>query len=83
MKRAPLNYRRPPWPPEKLARLCQIEREFHEREFGEELARVNLDLSMEERLRYLEWMRNLGRRHGLRFSRDLESVEKELLDGNA
>ena len=80
MKRAPLTYRRPPWPKEKVARLREIERDFHVHEFGEELARVNLDLSMEERLRYLEWMRNLGRRHGLRFTRDLESLEKELLD---
>ena len=80
MKRAPLTYRRPPWPEEKLARLREIERDFHVREFGEELARVNLDLSMEERLNYLEWMRDLGRRHGLRFTRDLESQEKELLD---
>ena len=80
MKRAPLTYRRPPWPKEKVARLREIERDFHVHEFGEELARVNLDLSMEERLRYLEWMRNLGRRHGLRFTRDLESLENELLD---
>jgi len=67
---------------EKLARLRAIEREFHEREFGEELARVNLDMSMEERLQYLEWMRNLGRQHGLRFTRDLESVEEKLLEAN-
>jgi len=79
MKRAPLTYRRRPWPKEKLARLRQIERDFHVREFGEELARVNLDLTLEERLKYLEWMRNLGHRHGLRFTRDLKSVEKKLL----
>lgn len=35
MKRAPLTYRRCPWPPEKLARLREIEREFHGRAFGE------------------------------------------------
>ena len=67
---------------EKAVRLREIERDFHERQFGEELARVNLDLNLEERLKYLEWMRNLGRRHGLRFTRDLESVEKQLLEAN-
>lgn len=80
MKRAPITYRRPPWPEEKFARLREIERDFHVHEFGDELARVNLDLSMKERLEYLEWMQNLGQRYGLRFTRDLEAVERKLLE---
>lgn len=66
MKRAPLTYRRRPWLKDDLARFREIERDFHEREFGAELARVNLDLTIEERLKYLEWMRNLSRRHGVK-----------------
>ncbi len=64
MKRAPLTYRRPTGPPEKLARLRALERDFHVRAFGEELARVNLDLSPEDRRRYLDGMRQLSRRKG-------------------
>ena len=63
MKRAPLTYRRRPWPPQKLARLREIERAFQVRAFGEELARVNFELTIEERHRYLEGMRELGRRN--------------------
>ena len=51
---------------EKLARIRQIERDFHVRAFGEELARVNLDMTKEERLRYLDWMRETARRHGVK-----------------
>jgi len=65
MIRAPLRYG-PPWPKEKLARIRQIERDFHVRAFGEELARVNLDMTKEERLRYLDWMRETARRHGVK-----------------
>ena len=57
MKRAPLSYRCHPWPKERLTSIRQIERDFHVRAFGEELARVNLDLTIEQRHRYLEWMR--------------------------
>ncbi len=64
MKRAPLRYG-PPLSKEKLARLREIERDFHVRAFGEELARVNLDLTKEERIRYIEWMRETARRHGV------------------
>jgi hypothetical protein len=64
MKRAPLTYRRSPWPKEKLARIREIERRFHVHAFGEELARVNLDLTKAERHRYLAWMRETARRHG-------------------
>jgi len=45
--------------------MREIEREFHERAFGEELARVNLDLTIEERHQYLAWMRRLAREHGV------------------
>ena len=76
MKRAPLTYRMPPWSKEQLARIREIEREFHVRAFGEEMARVNLDFTMEERLRYLGWMRELARQNGVpepkRFPYDLE-----------
>ena len=51
--------------PEKLARIRQIERDFHVRAFGEELARVNLDMTKAERLRYLDWMRETARKHGV------------------
>jgi hypothetical protein len=65
MKRAPLRYG-PPLAKEKLARLREIERDFHVRAFGEEMARVNLDLTKEERIRYIEWMRETARRHGVK-----------------
>ena len=38
MKRAPLTYARPRWSKEQLARIREIERDFHVRAFGEELA---------------------------------------------
>ena len=55
----------PSWSKEKLDRLREIERDFHVRAFGEELARVNLDLTIEERHRYLDWMRELARQNGV------------------
>jgi hypothetical protein len=64
MKRAPISYRRSPWSREQLARLREIERAFHVREFGEELARVNLDLTIEERIQYLGWMREAAKGTG-------------------
>ena len=51
---------------QKLARLREIERDFHVRAFGEELARVNLDMTKEERHRYIDWMRETARRHGVK-----------------
>jgi hypothetical protein len=57
MKRAPISYRKSLLTQEQSARLRQIERDFHVRAFGEELARVNLDLTIEERRQYLAWMR--------------------------
>jgi hypothetical protein len=50
----------------KLARIREIERAFHVRAFGEELARVNLDMTTEERHRYIDWMRETARRHGVK-----------------
>jgi hypothetical protein len=61
MKRAPVSYRRSPWDDETRARLREIEREFHVREFGEELARVNLDMTIQERREYLAWMRKTAK----------------------
>jgi hypothetical protein len=63
MKRAPVSYKACPWTAEQLAAIREIERSFHVRAFGEELARVNLDFTMEERLRYLDWMRETARRN--------------------
>ena len=51
---------------EKLARVREIERDFHVRAFGKELARVNLDLTREERRRYIDWMRETARKHGVK-----------------
>jgi len=65
MIRAPLSYRAPQRTKEQLARFREIERRFHVRAFGEELARVNLDLTIEERHRYLDWMRELARQNGV------------------
>jgi hypothetical protein len=43
-----------------------VRRRFHVQEFGEELARVNLDMTKEERHRYLAWMRRTARVHGVK-----------------
>ena len=65
MKRVPLTYRHPTRSKEQLARLRKIERDFHVRAFGEELARVNLDMTVEQRHRYLDWMREVARQNGV------------------
>ena len=65
MKRAPISYRMPRWSKEQLARIRQIQRDFHVRAFGEELARVNLDMTKEQRLKYIEWMRETARKNGV------------------
>ena len=67
----------PRWSKEKLARIRQIERDFHVRAFGDELARVNLDLSKEERHRYLAWMRELARKNGVPPTRSAFSLEED------
>ena len=77
MRRAPLRYGSL-LPKEKLAHLRELERNFHVRAFGEEMARVNLDMTKEQRLRYLDWMHETGRRHGVKptekfpYDRDFE-----------
>jgi hypothetical protein len=65
MKRAPLTYRRRSGGREQLARLHQTERDFHVRAFGEELARVNLDLTLEERADYINEMLRVARKNGV------------------
>jgi hypothetical protein len=62
--REPLRLSRPR-PRKQLARIDEIRRDFHVRAFGEELARVNLDLSIEARLQYLGWMRELAEKNGV------------------
>ena len=71
--RAPLKLM-PPWPKEKLARIREIARDFHVRAFGEELARVNLDMTSEERHRYLAWMRKTARTHGVKIGRSTSAL---------
>jgi hypothetical protein len=62
---------------EKFARIRQIQRDFHVRAFGEELARVNLDMTIEERHRYLAWLRETARKNGVsRAPRLFESLEE-------
>lgn len=52
--------------PEDLnGELGEIERRFHERKFGEEMARVNLDFAPQKRREYLAWMRSNARRRGV------------------
>ncbi len=55
-----------PRTPEQSRRLRDIERDFHVRAFGEELARVNLDMTEAERVAYLGWMRRLAAQHGVK-----------------
>lgn len=50
-----------PLPRKKLARIDAIRRDFQVRAFGEELARVNLDMSEEQRRKYLNWMRETSK----------------------
>lgn len=47
-----------------LRHVQAVARRYHERAFGEELARVNLDFTPEQRLAYLSWMRDTVRRSG-------------------
>jgi hypothetical protein len=55
----------PPFSKDKLARIRKIQPDFHVRAFGEELARVNLDMTKEERHRYLAWMRETAQKNGV------------------
>jgi hypothetical protein len=70
----------PRWSKEKRARIREIERDFHVRAFGEELAHVNLDLTIEERHQYLNWMRDLAQKHGVPPTRSAFRIEEEDLD---
>ncbi len=63
--RASLTYRRYPWSAQAGDRLREIERDFHIHAFGQEPARVNLDLTIEERQRYLARMCELARKNGV------------------
>ena len=67
--RAPLRY--PKLTRAHVERFRELERAYHVRAFGEELARVNLDLTKDERLRYLQWMRDNARKRGIKFERPL------------
>ncbi len=62
--KAPLRY--PKLTRQHVEHFREIERAYHVRAFGEELARVNLDLTKEERFRYIEWMRENARKHGVK-----------------
>jgi len=55
-------------PPSREARLRLREREYetHFKLFGEEMARVNLDMTKEQRMKYLEWMRQTARKNGVK-----------------
>lgn len=64
MKRAPLTYNPPKRSPEDSLAFREIEREYHVRSFGEEMSEVNLDLTKEERIRYIQWMRENAGKHG-------------------
>ena len=61
--KAPLRLIRPTG--RALRHIQLVRRRFHERAFGEELARVNLDMTEEERRAYLSWMRETARQHGI------------------
>lgn len=78
--RPPLTYK--PLTKEHVDELREIERDYHVRAFGEELARVNLDMTKEERIRYLSAMRENARRHGVNLERPLpyNFTEEELKD---
>lgn len=62
--RAPLRLTR--LTEEQRKRIKAIQRDFHVRAFGEELARVNLDMTKAERIAYIGWMRRLAARHGVK-----------------
>jgi len=51
---------------EQRQQIQRIQRDFHVRAFGEELARVNLDMTEKERIEYIGWMRRLAEKHGVK-----------------
>ena len=62
--KAPLKLE-PLAPKARRTRQREIERDFHVRAFGEELAHVNLDLTPEERIQYINWMRQNALNHSV------------------
>jgi hypothetical protein len=62
--RAPLKLNR--LTPRQREQTREIKRAFHVRAFGEELARVNLDMTEAERIKYIGWMRRLAAQHGVK-----------------
>ena len=62
MNEAP--FRLKPADPARRRRFVRFQRALHERLFGEELSRVNLDFDEEQRLDYLRWMRDTVRQRG-------------------
>ena len=75
MKRGPVSYRRPKRSQARTERIREIEHAFHVREFGEELARINFELTIEQRHEYLAWMRESSRK------KEPEPAGKEVLRG--
>jgi hypothetical protein len=66
---------RPDWlTPEVLARIREIEYDFHVRAFGEEMARVNF-MPLEERKRYLYDMIDHAVAQGVNFDRPAKGVK--------
>ena len=58
----------PPWTPEALARLKEVEYDFHVRAFGEEMARVNF-LPADERKAYIADMFDHAIKKGVKFEK--------------
>ena len=58
----------PPWSPEALEHLREVEYEFHVRAFGEEMARVNF-LPLEQRKAYIGEMVDHARKKGVKFEK--------------
>lgn len=66
----------PEWlTPEALARLKELEYDFHVRAFGEEMARVNF-LPLEERKRYVHDMIDKARSKGVSFEKPCTGVTR-------
>ncbi len=65
MRHAVWNYRNPPQSIEERNRKIDSMRETDTRLFGDELARVNVDMTKEQRIKYVEWMRHTARKNGV------------------
>jgi hypothetical protein len=64
-----------PWSKKQLARIREIQRNFYVRAFGEELARVNLDMTPQQRREYIEWMRHVARENDVPAERSAFRIE--------